>query len=128
MRTKIVEVTNNNLNWGKFLLGDFDAVELSYRSKIDGNLLIRGRGWSAGHILVFDLQTGEGAWFLPGGLAKYDLDKHRIWVCPMYEPFLEYLYNWVREKKDPFSLPEVIDIKDAPFAMSGYRRNGPDGG
>jgi len=44
----------------------------------------------------------------------------------MFEPFLEHLYSWVREGKKPFDLPEFIDIKDAPFAMSGYRRPGPE--
>lgn len=126
MRTKIVEATNNNFNWGKFLLGDFDVDELSYRSLIDQGLLIRGRGWGPGHLLVFDLQTGEGSWFRLGGYAKHDLDKHRIWVCPMFEPFLEYLYRWHSEGKDPFDLPGLLDIKDAPPAMSGYRRSGPE--
>jgi len=67
MKTKIIEVTNNELNWGKFLLGEFTEEELAYRSKIDEGFLIRGRGWGPEHILVFDLQTGEGAWFKLGG-------------------------------------------------------------
>jgi len=120
VRIKIVEVTNGERNWGKFLLGQFDD-EWSYRSAIDGNSIIAGRGWSRDHVLVLDLQTGEGAIFRPGGLAKADLDKHRIWVCPMYEPFLTWLYR----QPDPFAIPAHVDLPDAEFAMSGYRRPGP---
>jgi len=124
MKTRFVEVTNDNRNWGKFLLGEFTSDEMAYRSKIDELRLVASRGWTPQHILVFDLQTGEGGWFRLGGFAKYDLQKHRIWVCPMFEPFLTYLYEWFKEGKNPFEVPELIDIPDAPFEMSGYRRPG----
>lgn len=120
MKIKLIEVTNGELNWGKFLLGQFNT-EWDYKSVIDGNSIIAGRGWSLDHILVLDLQTGEGAMFRLGGLAKADLDKHRIWVCPMYEPFLTWLYK----QPDPFAIPAHVDLPDAEFAMSGYRRPGP---
>ena len=121
MKVKLVEVTNGERNWGKFLIGAFDS-EWQYRSAIDGNSIIAGRGWVREHILVLDLQTGEGAIFLPGGRAKNDLDKHRIWVCPMFEPFLEWLYK----QPDPFAIPAHVDLPDAPFSMAGYRRRGPE--
>jgi hypothetical protein len=73
-------------------------------------------------MIVFDLQTCERASFRPGGNAKYDLDKHKIWVCPLFEPFLCWLY---KQQLDDFTaLPGHIDLADAPFAMAGYRRNG----
>jgi hypothetical protein len=120
MRVKLVEVTNGSRNWGKFLLGAFDT-EWEYKSVVDGNSIIAGRGWSRDHLLVLDLQTGEGAMFRLGGSAKADLDQRKIWVCPMYEPFLTWLYK----QPDPFAIPAHVDLPDAEFAFSGYRRPGP---
>jgi len=47
-------------------------------------------------------------------------------VCPLYEPFLTWLYT--QDTTDLDKLPDFveIDVKDAPFAMSGYRRSGPE--
>lgn len=122
MKTKLVEVTNGPQNFGKFMLGQFDHAELQRQSLIDHVSLVRGRGWDPQkHLLVLDLQTGEGAIFLIGGSAKHDLDKHKIWVCPLYEPFLVWLY----QQPDPMAIPDHVDLPDAPFAFSGYRRPGP---
>jgi len=120
MKTKIVEVTNGPRNWGKFLICAFDS-ELDYRSVVDDRRMIASRGWGPEHVLVLDLQTGEGAMFRLGGLASADLDKHRIWVCPMFEPFLTWLY----QQPDPFAIPAHVDLPEAEFAMAGYRRPGP---
>lgn len=121
MRTKIVEVTNGPRNWGKFLIGQFDT-EWTHKSVVSpSEFLLAGRGYSKNQILVLDLQTGEGAIFSPNGLAKADLDKHKIWVCPMFEPFLTWLY----EQKDPFEIADHVDLPDAEFAFAGYRRPGP---
>ena len=73
-------------------------------------------------MLVVDLETGEGAMFSPGGLAAADLQKHRIWVCPMFEPFLAWLYK--QDLSDLTKLPKHVDLPDAPFEMHGYRREG----
>jgi hypothetical protein len=75
---------------------------------------------------VLDLETGEGAYFLPGGNARADLREHRVLVCPMFEPFLEWLY--AQDVNDITTLPVVLDLPDAPFALYGYRRPGPEGG
>lgn len=124
MKIKFIEVTNGNLNWGKFLVGRFDS-EWEYASAIEpGIRLVAGVGWTTEHLLVLDLQTGEGAIFKHGGKAQYDLDKHQIWVCPMYEPFLTWLYE--QDVTDLDRLPALVDLKDAPFAMYGYRRPGPE--
>lgn len=120
MKVKLVEVTNGERNWGKFLLGRFDS-EWEYASVIDGRSIIAGRGWDRHTLLVLDLQTGEGALFRPGGLASADLNKHQVWVCPMYEPFL----NWLWKQPDPMDIPAHVDLPDAEFQMSGYRREGP---
>lgn len=151
MNTAIVEVTNGPANWGKFLVGQFDEAEWARRSaltptctdfKPDHNgeclncddwadahepstvPLLQQIGWQPGngYVFVLDLQTGEGAVFRRGGLASADLNKHAVWVCPMFEPFLEWLYRaWDGSLA---SLPPTLDLPDAPFAMHGYRRPG----
>lgn len=131
MQTKIIEVTNGPQNHGKVLVGRFD--EEWHRACLvdaeDGGVsavaLLRRCGWTEAHALVFDLQTGEGALFRLGGYAHADLQKTRIWVCPLFEPFLEWLYAYQRERSDWFAdLPERLDLPGVPFAMHGYRRPG----
>lgn len=124
MQTKIIEATNikhGGYNWGKFMLGRFDE-ERSTFSAIDGRRsLLAACGWTPDHLLVVDLQTGEGALFRPGGSTRADLDKHRIWVCPLFEPFLMWLYR--QDLSDLEALPAMVEL-DAPSAMAGYRRAG----
>lgn len=130
MNTKLVEVTQNRetgFNWGKFLLGYFDDDEWAHPSDMPGPFvvsLIGSQGWGHEHILVLDLATGEGAMFRPGGVARADLDKHKIWCCPMFEPFLEYLYEFTRAGNDAFDVPAVVELPNAQPAMQGYRRGG----
>lgn len=121
MQTKFMEVTNNNLNWGKFLVFVFDE-EWQYKSAFTGRSLLHEVGWDKNNIFVLDLQTGEGARFKPDGLAIADLDKHKIWVCPMYAPFLEWLYK--QDLTDLSKLPDSLDLPDVEFEMRGYRRQG----
>jgi hypothetical protein len=126
MYTKIIEATNNFMNWGKFLLGKFSWEEWNISSKMPGcehyNFLLKDLGWTEKHIWVLDLQTGEGAYFLPAknACAKADLDKHKIWVCPMFEPFLEWLYQ--QDNLDFDVLPDWINLKEIEFSFCGYRR------
>jgi hypothetical protein len=129
VKLKFIEITNGPANWGKFAVATFTPEEWQQRAVIDGHSIIAGRGWTDRHVWVLDLQTGEGAMFRPGGSAKHDLDKHAIWVCPMYQPMLEWLYSRVGDAKDVAAaiaaLPDHVDLPDAPFALSGYRRPGP---
>lgn len=126
MKTHIIEATNGPQNWGKFMLGYFDEFEWQRESEVSVGLqVIPNRGWTRNTVFVMDLQTGEGALFTPPGLAKADLDKHQIWVCPLFEPFLEWLYT----QPQPLifhTLVHHIDLPDAKFAFAGYRRPGPD--
>ena len=135
MRTHIIEATNGERNWGKFMLGQFTSEEWLRRSAVDTDThtpLLQAVGWSpdSGYMLVLDLQTGEGAMFRLGGLASADLQKHKVWVCPLFEPFLEWLYASYRaatvagERHWWESLPQHVDLPDAPFALHGYRREG----
>jgi hypothetical protein len=128
MELKFVEVTNG-FNWGKFGLARFtrdEWMEPAYLPGAHERSLLYGRGWRPDNILVLDFQTGEGAIFWPGGHAGNDLDKHKIWVCPMYEPFLAWLYWWVAEAGPGWwpDLPRIVEL-EAPGALHGYRRAGP---
>lgn len=116
-------------NWGKFAVGVLDE-EWSWRSGVDdGRPLLRAIGWRPDHLWVFDLQTGEGCFVRPGGSAHADLEKHRVWVCPLFEPWLEWLYGELAGHPDFAArleeLPRVVDLPDAEFAFAGYRRPGP---
>ncbi len=95
MQVKFIEATDRTeFNWGKFMVSRFSPEEREYESQISpGNSLLRACGWHSLHILVTDLQTGEGAVFFPFGVASADLSTHQIWVCPMFEPFLTWLYE-----------------------------------
>lgn len=120
MILKFIEGTNG-FNWGKFLLMKFTADEWSYISKIDGFPLLRSRGWGPEHIWVMDVQTGEGFCTAHGGLAVADLQKHEVWVCPMFEPFLQWLYT--QDVSDLTKLPAVVEL-EGESALAGYRRSG----
>lgn len=123
MRTQIIEATSGG-NWGKFLVGHFDA-EWDRASEVDPSRSVLGlHGWSRDRVmLVLDLATGEGALFNRGGVACADLNQHRVWVCPLFEPFLDWLY--AQPLDEP--LPGVIQIDD-PFEWRGHRRPGPTAG
>lgn len=131
MQTKFIEASGNGPsggNWGKFLVGRFEPEELARRSKLpeipaDGSLL-GFTGWDPKMVWVLDLQTREGAAFRPGGDVAADLNKHAVWVCPLFEPFLGWLYQ--QDLTDLDALPGYVDLPDAEFAMAGYRRPGPD--
>ena len=123
MKTKLIEATSNGFNHGKFLVGRMDT-EWSVRSAVDGRPLVSGRGWTRDHLWICDLATGEGACFRPGGLASADLNKHAIWVCPLFEPLLAWLYR--QDLTDLDALPAIVDLPDARNAMHGYRRPGPN--
>lgn len=127
MQTVFIEATHSRTepgNHGKFLVGRFTIEEWARRSEMYGGLsLLPAVRWSVDNLLVLDLQTGEGAIFRPGGLASADLNKHALWVCPLYESFLAWLYQ--QDLTDLDTLPTLVELPDAPFAMFGHRRPGP---
>jgi hypothetical protein len=45
-------------------------------------------------------------------------------VCPLFEPFLEWLYE--QDLTDLSTLPRRVELPDAEFSFTGYRRPGPD--
>jgi DNA-binding XRE family transcriptional regulator len=122
MKTKIIEVTQPHpaFNWGKFMVLQFDD-EWWHTSLVDeGARLLKTLGWGLHHVLVVDLQTGEGAFFALGGSAHHDLNDKRVRVCVLFEAFLEWLYT---QEMDLDALPGVVEL-DAPPALYGYRRSG----
>lgn len=123
-------------NHGKFLVGRMDKGEWEYRSQVDpGRPLLSVCGWPGNFLWVMDLQTGEGIYVQPGGSARADLNRHQVWVCPMFEPFLEWLYAYFKGQfqsieaglEDIQALPALVAL-DCPekSALSGYRRPGPE--
>jgi hypothetical protein len=83
-------------------------------------------GWTRTHLWVLDLETGEGACFKPGGLASADLQKHKIWVCPLFEPFLVWLYEQklddLQQPPDHIDLPKRA-LRDARLSPRGPLTN-----
>lgn len=130
MITRLIEATRNlakGWNHGKFMVARFDLAEWAHRCALDAEVglersLLSRCGWSPRHVVVLDLQTGEGAIFLPGGLASADLERHRVHVCPMFEPFLAWLYK--QDLGDLSRLPEVVELPDAEGSAYGHRRSG----
>lgn len=121
VQTRVIEASTPQGNWGKFMVGVFD-VEWEQRSAVDpGSSVMRACGWGPDHITVLDLQTGEGGVFFPHGLASADLNKKRVWVCPLFEPFLEWLYR--QDLTDVAALPVHVEL-DHPLELQGYRRPG----
>lgn len=131
METHFIEASHTITgagNWGRFMIARYEQEEWDRRSVLDP---VHPRTlYTAGHskevCVVFDLVTGEGAMFVPGGLASADLHKRRIWVCPLFEPFLAWLWQWYRQHKDNWFdiLPQAVALPDAPFETHGYRRPG----
>jgi hypothetical protein len=128
--THFIEAGGNDFNHGKFMLGRLTSEELATRSALPGyenERLTRVGGLrrlNERSTLVVDLQTGEGAVFFLDGYYKADLEKTKIWVCPMFEPFLQWLYqqDLAGGKGDITKLPRYVDLPHAEPAFRGYRR------
>ena len=126
MQTRFIEASNHQaggMNWGKFMVARFSPEEWERKSTFGGLYMLPERGWTPSHLLVVDLQTGEGALFRQGGHALSDLNKHRIWVCPLFEQFLEWLYK--QDVSNLEKLPPAVHIDNPASAFYGYRRPGP---
>lgn len=131
MISHFIEATND-VNYGKFLLLRFDAGERAARTALFG---YEGEPlWTFGGVrklnptmtFVVDLQTGEGAAFSldPYSWTKLDAE-HRIWVCPMYGPFLRWLCQQGLDygAGDIAKLPRCVQL-EAESALFGRRREG----
>src|SRR4051794_28790330 len=134
MITHFIEASQSadGFNHGKFMLGRLSKVEAAARSALPGYeseslWTISGRRrLNPRSTLVLDLQTGEGAAFALRGLAVADLAASKIWVCPMFEPFLCWLYEQGLGdgSGDIKALPRFVALPGAEGALYGYRREG----
>jgi hypothetical protein len=122
LKTVFIEATSPQGNHGKFMLARWEGEEWARRSPIHDHLQLLACGHDPQHLLVLDLETCEGAVMRPGGYAHADLEKHAIWVCPLFEPFLEWL--WKQDCSDLDKLPKHVEVS-APLQFAGYRRPGP---
>lgn len=137
MQAKIIEASQGEkgLNWGKFLVSRLPDAAYDYSSQLPGcegiegadRPLLRRIGFPARAIRVDDLQTHEGVFFIDAtddpDRFVCQLEKHKIWVCPMYAPFLAWLGRQPLEDLD--ALPGFVALPDAPGEIYGYRRKGP---
>lgn len=128
MLTTFVEA-ETDWNWGKFLVAQWEPHDWNYISPVSGTPLLSMRRHRS-ELLVVDLQTGEGACFVPNGLVQADLQKHQIWVCVLYEAFLEWLYEQVDAAKGHgvfrvTDLPSRVKL-NVPPSLYGHRRPGPE--
>jgi len=118
-----------SFNWGKFAVGRPTNQEWAEPIRFPGcgsfASLLESQGWTQQHIFVFDLSTGEGAMFYPYGLVSANINQHRIWACPLFEPFLEWLYAFIRRNTDIWwnELPRTVVLPDAPAQIYGIRFN-----
>jgi hypothetical protein len=101
MNTRLVEVTDGAF-YGKFLVAQFDEAEWRHEAEVFKESIHRPVpyalldvcGWSRDHLLVLDLETGNGTIFRPGGHLAHDMEKRQMgYVCPLYRPFLGWLYE-----------------------------------
>jgi hypothetical protein len=112
-------------NYGKFMVARFSDEAWSYAAAIGGGTLLRQEAWCPHHVLVLDVATGEGGLFPLVGIAQDDLKKRKIHVCPLFPPFLDWLYAEHRRtgRLDVTALPAVVALPDAPD-IGPYRRPG----
>jgi hypothetical protein len=125
MKTQIIEAHGNGGNFGKFMVCQLDTDEWERKSVVDpdGRSLLASIGyWHRDWFWLLDLQTGEGVFVQPKGRASWQLDKHKVWVCPLFEPFMDWFIS--QEPTDVAELPIEVLLPDAPGALYGYRRAG----
>jgi hypothetical protein len=121
-------------NWGKFMIARYEPHELTEPTRYPGcegrQGIVNQRGWAGDHFWVLDLVTGEGVRFHVGAVPEIDahnaLEEHPVWVCPLFEPMLVWLFKFVGGRPETWwdELPRTIDLPDAPFQLYGYRRSG----
>lgn len=137
METRFVEAgqgisEQTSANWGKFLVARYSGRELTEPTQFpmcEGQTVVDLRGPGDRHVWVLDLVTGEGVRFdwTTVRNAAAALQRHQVWVCPMFEPLVEWLVTHIRAAGTAWwdTLPRCVLLPDAPFALSGHRRPGP---
>jgi hypothetical protein len=83
-----------------------------------GRRLLRMCGWSPICCGCWISRPAKGRASKLGGRGSVDLSesgKQQIWVCPMFEPFLEWFYR--RDLNDSDKLPALVNLGDGPTAL-----------
>lgn len=118
MIVKFIEASDGTAH-GKFMLARMDA-ELATRSGLPGYedeplMTVGGRRKFNSHsTLVVDLQTGRGAALALDPFSYTKLDEGgRMWVCPMFRPFLKWLclQGLGMGAGDITALPSYVEIR-----------------
>jgi hypothetical protein len=129
MDTKFVEAGHPGVgNWGKFIVACHTTAELQEPTQFpgcEGQRVVSLAGNGARDMWVFDLQTGEGFRVPVSERHAFSiLEKHQVWVCPMFEPFLGWLLAYIDSHPNDWwsTLPRTVELPDAPFEMRGHRR------
>lgn len=130
MITRMIECTDAaKFNYGRFMVGWFNSEEAGRRELIEGEpgQLLMHR-WPRNAFMVLDLVTGEGALFTPIGLVYQLNEKHQVWVCPLFEHFLAWLEQFLKEGGDATvharlaELPATLELPTGEYALFGHRR------
>ena len=56
-----------------------------------------------------DLSVGHAAIFTPGGSAQIDIKNTGIYFCPLFQGFMNWLYQ--QDLRDLDSLPDYIELE-----------------
>lgn len=131
MEIKFVEAGHSRSdpgNWGKFMVGRYTGDELAEPTLFpgcEGQRVVSLRGFGSSKMWVLDLATEEG-FLVPTTTfrAAHVLEKHQVHVCPLFEPFLDWLLDQIRAKLAGWwdDLPRTVELPDAPGELYGYRR------
>lgn len=122
MITQIIEGSDGAL-YGKWLVSQLSETERDRKTELpgfEGSRSVwtfggaRKLGAHPNALLVVDLQTDQGAVFIPGGLSDADLDTVGIWVCPLFRSFLHWLYE--QDTSDVAQLPPFIELSPRKVA------------
>jgi len=112
-------------NYGTFAVGRLGSEELRQESAYyPGSSALGQRKYDERKLWAMDMVTCEGAAFDPKADLVSQLERHQIWVCVLYEPFLRWLGQ--QDLRDLSILPRKVDLPDVPPALVGYRRTGPE--
>lgn len=134
MRRQFIEVSDD-MNWGKMELQQLEPSDMEVMSLVKAGAPLltaietqrRSSADPLKQVRIWDLQTGEGAVFTParGEDPKAQLDQHRVWVCPLFLPFVRWLFR--QDCTDITALPRLVEFPEGDVChLQGYRRGGPD--
>lgn len=123
MITKLIETTDM-FNHGKFLVGQMEGFELTQYLAIkdDGRQLSHVLHASPSKFWVLDCATCEGAFFDFSNDAYYQLERHQVWVCPMFPLFLEWAFEKFKQEPNVLNWDSLVNLKQGKHNALSRRR------